>query len=202
MNKGSLTYVKGNVCEPQPLKTHLPYLFDEGEKEIAIIPHCCNDIGVMGAGVALALKKKWGAVEYYYQRMAQSYPNGHKDCLGKVSLANPDTETYNVIVANMIAQRGVVSADNPKPIKYAALVKCMEELVDLLGVIDLKDKKPVLHCPKFGSDLAGGKWEFIEELIKEIWVDAGYNVIIYEFEPDPEKWGWIPELDSDHKYGR
>ena len=49
MNKGILTNVYGNVCEPQRTNSD----------EVAIIPHCCNDKGVMGAGVALALKKKW-----------------------------------------------------------------------------------------------------------------------------------------------
>ena len=44
----AIKYVRGNVCEPQK----------QFNNEFTIIPHCCNTLGVMGAGVALALKKK------------------------------------------------------------------------------------------------------------------------------------------------
>jgi hypothetical protein len=34
-----------------------------------------------------------------------------------------------------------------------------------------------IHSPKFGSGLAGGNWNFIEELIKDIWYDC--EVFVY-----------------------
>ena len=58
-----------------------------------------------------------------------------------------------------------------------------------VGLLVKDNMVPVFHCCKFGSDLAGGKWELIEELIKETWVDRGFDVVVYEFEPDPDKWG-------------
>ncbi len=175
---GKLINVLGNVCEPQYGSTN----------EVAIIPHVCNDKGVMGAGVALALKKAFSGVEYYYLKS--------KHFLGRNSWVNPNTETNDVIVVNMVAQHNTVSADNPIPLKYKALIECMVGVrEDVIRTLHMKPeyegKEPVIHCPKFGSDLAGGNWDFILELIREIWLEHCIDVVVYEFEADKEKWGVI-----------
>jgi hypothetical protein len=36
-----------------------------------------------------------------------------------------------------------------------------------------------IHAPKFGSGLAGGNWNFISDLIEDIW--GKYNVFIYNY---------------------
>ncbi len=54
--KGQLRIVEGDVTNPQRTT----------ENEIVVIVHCCNNHGVMGLGVALALKKKWPEVEEKY----------------------------------------------------------------------------------------------------------------------------------------
>ena len=182
---GNITYVKGDVTQP--------IMYDPAT-EIAIIPHCCNNLGVMGAGVALALSQKWNGVYYYYLKQCKAFDNDGKKLLGNNSYVNPNTEKNEVIVVNMIGQDGTVSADNPKPVKYWALLKCMQELVKHLesGDINLAGKTPVFHCPKFGSDLAGGDWGFIEQMIKQIWIkEGGYDVVVYEFELNPADWGII-----------
>jgi hypothetical protein len=40
-----------------------------------------------------------------------------------------------------------------------------------------KENTVQIHAPKFGSGLAGGNWNFIEELIKDIWLNI--PVMIY-----------------------
>jgi hypothetical protein len=40
-----------------------------------------------------------------------------------------------------------------------------------------KTEKVEIHCPKFGSGLAGGNWAFIEDLIEDIW--GKYSVTVY-----------------------
>ena len=165
--------VIGDVTKPQ---RSIP-------SEIVVIPHCCNDLGLMGGGVALALSKKWSKVYEVYTRNYE---------LGNVTFAECEKDTTMdcsgpaIIVANMVGQHGVRGARNPKPIKYAALIKCMERVAE--EVIRIKEcsgrDDVVIHAPKFGSDLACGRWEFIEELIEEIWEDHGIEVVIYEF---PEK---------------
>ena len=187
MNKGKLVHVRGNVLEPQRLQ----------KDELVIIPHCCNNggqsgIGVMGAGVALALRQKWPTVYDIYKIMESERTSGLTNRLGEVSWAKIPED--NLIVVNMIGQDGVRSTENLKPVKYCALMKCMEVIKKY---ILYSKNNCVIHTCKFGSDLAGGNWDFILELIKELWIDYGIDVVVYEFEADKEHWGPIGDYDID-----
>ena len=182
---GTLKNVRGDVTEP--LITF--------ENEIVIIPHCCNNLGIMGKGVALSLKKKWGKVYNVYKDMKTKNIGADNYLLGDISTAVvefcPNTTTPKIIVVNMIGQDGTVSKDNPIPVKYRALVECMERIKEKIKRSISSEYKPVIHCPKFGSDLAGGDFRFILELIRELWLEHGLDVVIYDYEPDKEKWGDI-----------
>ena len=108
------------------------------------------------------------------------YPENNKPLLGKTCYAKIDN---HLVIANMIAQNGIVSFDNPKPIKYKALADCMTEVVDYIEMIKSQTSNPVvIHAPKFGSLRAKGNFGFILELIDEIWLSAGISVVIYEYE--------------------
>jgi len=172
--KGCLINVRGNVCFPQRMS----------DRELSVIPHCCNNKAVMGAGVALSLKNKWpeGVASYF-----KGSPLGLN--LGDVFFGL--VEDAQILIASMIGQDGTVSDINPKPVKYYALMRGMVETRAYATGCAFRGSPIVFHCPKFGSDLAGGKWEFIEELIKEIWVDAGFDVVVYEFDMDETMWGPI-----------
>ena len=171
MSKGKLINVVGNITEPQ--KTT--------DSEIVIIPHIVNTLGIMGAGVALGLKNKWKEVYDSYKYSLTVYYN-KGNSLGTISIADVEDDIF---VFNMVAQNGLKSINNPKPIKYLALIKCMEEVVISIEImktkIPYKDKKFVIHSPKFGNLRAGGNFSFILELIEEIWIDKGYDVVIYEY---------------------
>ena len=168
MNKGKLRVVKGDATCPQ-MTTN---------KEIVMIPHVCNDEKKWGAGFVLALNRKWEYPERRYKEFCER--NKNVPILGKVCYAKIDE---HLVVANMIAQDGTVSADNPKPIRYKALVNCMAEVESYIEMIRNQVSNPiVIHCPKFGSDLAGGNWDFILELIDEIWLNAGIDVVVYEYD--------------------
>jgi hypothetical protein len=178
--KGTLREVKGDVRNPQI----------SAENEIAIIPHCCNNLGVMGAGVALALKKKWPEVFEIYDRLKDLSPNGWKNRLGEICYTPPlkADNGQDVIVVNMIGQDGIANAANAKPVKYWALQQCMNEIMMVIAEtketarrLNLPEPKPVIHTPKFGAALAGGNWDFILELIQEQWLDRGIDVVVYEF---------------------
>ena len=147
-----LKHVKGDCTDP----------IGEG---IIFIPHVCNDIGAFGAGFAKALSVKWPHVR-------QAYINEGDWALGTnifVKAAN------NIVICHMIAQKGLINT-NPHPLRYLALISCMKKVgIKVDGV------NGSIHCPKFGSGLAGGNWEAIEQLIKEIWISQGIDVTIYEF---------------------
>jgi hypothetical protein len=84
-----------------------------------------------------------------------------KPALGTVQFVEVQEHLW---VANMVAQRSTVRPDNPKPIKYLQLAQCM----DVVGN-HAKEHGAEIHCPLFGAGLAGGNWDFIEELICELW---------------------------------
>jgi len=168
MEQGKLKVVQGDVTNP----------WITNKNEVVIIPHCCNDLGIMGKGVALALKEKWPLVEDVYKMQSLT--------LGFVSFAHVQemNNEDQIVVVNMIGQHGTVHQDNPKPVKYWALSEAMLRVrffcEDNYGQ---NDAKPVIHCPKFGSDLAKGNWDFILELIREIWLENGIDVVVYEYVP-------------------
>ena len=161
-----LVYLKGDATNPS---------MAIGEQ--AFIPHICNNVGGWGAGFVLALSKKWEEPEIQYRQWMKR--SGRMPNLGDVQYCSvADEGKYkNTRVVNMIAQNGFRSEDNPKPIKYAALVDAMRQVAGYMNSIDGS-----IHCPKFGAGLAGGDWRVIEALIQEIWVDAGINVTVYEWE--------------------
>lgn len=168
MNKGALKAVKGDATSPQT----------SDEKEIVVIPHVCNNAGKWGAGFVLALSKKWEEPERIYRSFIDK--NKHYETLGRTCFAKINNK---LAVANMIGQNGTVSADNPKPIKYHALSDAMYQVFEYVEMIKCQTSNPVvIHAPKFGSLRAGGNWDFILELIREIWLENGIDVVIYEFE--------------------
>ena len=145
-----ITYVKGN-------------LFDKPVRPLGvchIVPHVANDMCVMGSGFAGELVKRYPVVK------------SQNTCreLGRIEII-PINTFGNVI--NMIAQHQTLR-QNDKPIRYWALVTCMAAVAQKAEEWGSAE----IHCPKFGSGLAHGKWELIEELIGEIW--AKFPVYIYD----------------------
>ena len=58
----------------------------------------------------------------------------------------------------------------------------MRKIVNYISMIKKQTSNPVvIHTPKFGSELAGGCFDFILELIREIWLENGIDVVVYEF---------------------
>lgn len=177
----TITYKKGDLFTMLPTTSTV------------VIPHVCNNIGGWGSGFVVAVSNQWpkeckfASPEFQYRAWFSQGEWPVKNMatlpyedpilpasfrLGEVQFAK--TGSNNVTVANMIAQNGTVSKQNPKPIKYAALVSCMKKVADHC------DGLRQIHAPKFGSALAGGNWEFIEELIDELWCARGLDVTVYE----------------------
>ncbi len=147
-----LTYVTGDATDPQA----------DGNK---IIIHCCNDIGAWGAGFVMALSRKWKEPEEKYRRK-----NGY--VLGTVQFVMVEEDIF---VGNMIGQHGVgPDEDGDPPVRYSAIAEALIEVNRWAESINA-----TVHCPKFGSDLAGGDWNVIEVLLREI---MSVPVTVYNFE--------------------
>ena len=146
-----IKYVQGN-------------LFDFVQPRV-IIPHVVNNAGAMASGFVVPLCKKYPTVksEYFTEFNGVGLRLGYTQFI---------TVESNVIVANMIAQ---TLYDRKRPLRYNSLVDCMLSVGDHAEVCEYS-----ILTPKFGSERAGGNWEFIECLIEDIW--DGIDVTIVEYE--------------------
>jgi hypothetical protein len=139
-----------------------------------IIPHVCNDEYVMRSGFVVPLIQRWPVVKERY--VASRLPLGHTEFI------NVEDSNNLVVVANMIAQHKTIRS-HPKPIRYLHLANCMERVRDAIHN-EYKAtgwfEPATILCPRFGSGLAGGNWDFISELINEIWCDNGIHVTTVE----------------------
>ena len=140
---------------------------------INLILHCCNDANLMGSGVAKALFDKWPDVKVKYH---YAFKNNVNDKLGDVHYVKVDASTY---VGNIIGQHNIhVDESGNPPIRYWAMEKAFEKVV---SSIRKRDEKVIVNIPYLmGCDLAGGKWERIEELINKHFVENDIEVYVYD----------------------
>ena len=139
-----------------------------------IIPHVCNNIGLFGAGFANAIRQKFPVVATNFELL------GSKTKLGYVQYISVKKNQFNnneMFFANMIAQNGIINKNNHRPLNYEALVKCMIDVRNFIR--NSKQDNIEIHCPKFGSGLAGGNWVFINDLIRDIWKEISVTIYGY-----------------------
>ena len=146
-----INYVKGDATYP----------IGDGNK---IISHICNTENKWGAGFVMAISKKWYAPELAYRKKKE-----YK--LGTVDFIRVEDD---IIVANMIAQKGIGRDEqgNP-PIRYDAL---RTALIQVNNHAILTNS--TIHAPRFGAGLSGGDWKVIEQIIKDVMT---VPVTIYDF---------------------
>lgn len=159
IKEDKIKYVIGDATAPE----------GEGGK---IIIHCCNDIGAWGAGFVMALSRKWKEPQEVFIK--------HNDSLGHVNYARVEDD---IVVANMVGQRSTVLDDIGRPpIRYGAIELCLEQVAHKAKRLGYS-----VHAPRFGSDLAGGKWDKIEALIYYGLIARGISVTIYDLPVPPPK---------------
>jgi O-acetyl-ADP-ribose deacetylase (regulator of RNase III) len=174
MSRAEYKVINGDVTRPA----------NEGSRSI-IVPHIVNDAGRWGSGVVNAITERWGEAprQYYrewfegknltdvYDVFFDKTPASFE--LGRVQFIRVPN---HILIANMVAQSNIKEEGNDKPIRYEALIDCMRHVRKVAKVINAD-----IDAPKFGTVRSGGNWDFIEELICEMWVNNNLNVTIYEF---------------------
>ena len=134
------------------------------------IPHVVNNMGVMGAGFVVPLKKKWPEVEKAYLNWYAQGDHG----LGQI---HAWTVESNVTVINMVAQ---TLDKTQRPLSYSALGKCLEDMAS--HIFDKSNSEiPVqIHAPMFGAGLAGGDWNIIKALIGDAFPYVDVHIYFLE----------------------
>jgi len=177
-----IKYVVGNIFTDLPTTSPTKFIF-----------HVCNDIGGWGSGFVKFLSQEWTEPEASYRKWhKEGYSNGKPFKIGQfdstlVQKSIGSGLVGSIYVVNCIGQRSTISKpecfvaenDVKRPLDYVKLASAMSELGENLRV---GGKKYEIHCPLFGSGLAGGDWDIIEQLIIDAWVRQGIAVTVYQLE--------------------
>lgn len=146
------------------------------------VPHVCNNIDLFGAGFAAQVADRFPSVKADYHMLGKGFLKNNLGYAQIVKVYEEPKYRHGLYFVNMIAQNGIIHKNNPRPLNYLALVKAMNNLsnfiLDKTGFVGGSEKVEI-HCPKFGSGLAGGNWAFIADLIEDIWFK--YPVTIYSY---------------------
>lgn len=121
-----------------------------------VIAHGCNCYGVMGAGVALAVKQKYPKAFSDYVKVCNRYYDNPEDLLGEINFVRVSDD---ILIANCFTQLDF--GGKKRNLRYDALAQVFEKL----NSADLEQ----LHIPKIGSGLAGGNWALIESIINDVY---------------------------------
>lgn len=130
-----------------------------------VIIHGCNAQGVMGSGVALAIKLKFPKAYDAYKRFETA--NGLR--LASLSMCKVTNGLY---IANLVTQESYGRASNKRYVSYGAIH---------LGFEKIHESYPqgtAFHFPKIGAGLGNGKWSNISSLIE--FACPGRDLICWE----------------------
>lgn len=141
-----------------------------------VVPHVCNNIDLFGAGFAAAVSKHYPIVKENYHLLGKNFLRNNPGYVQYVKVLEDKNYEHSLIFANMIAQNSTISKSNPRPLNYRHLVQSMID-IDKFIKSKYQEQKIEIHMPKFGCGLAGGNWNFISDLIDDIWKD--HNIYLY-----------------------
>lgn len=147
-----IEYRKGNLLDVQS----------------GIIVHGANARGVMGSGVALAVKNKYpGAYDIYKK---------YEQVIGELTLGTVSWYPVNqqLVICNAITQQ-FYGYDGKRYVNYWALGKVFTEIF-----VAAKEMNAIVHFPKIGAGLGGGDWNIIEQILNDVPLSENVKQICWE----------------------
>lgn len=131
-----------------------------------VIAHQVNCKGVMGAGLALQIRRVYPIVFTKYAKAC----NMMSDLLGKIQIVH----TPKHVVANLFAQEAY--GRDRRYTDYDALTSCLVKLRDYMRTNELTS----LALPYgIGCGLAGGNWQVVESILNKVFTpDCGITVTV------------------------
>lgn len=120
-----------------------------------VIVHGCNALGVMGAGVAKQIAKRYPSVyKDYREYCKKSVP---EEILGDALMVKVSDE---LIILNAITQLTYGSILETRYVSYDAIDRVFDSIASIY------DSCTHIHMPKIGAGLGGGNWGVITEIIQ------------------------------------
>lgn len=138
-----------------------------------IIIHQVNCQGVMGSGVAKAIKEKWPIVFERYRRLYEISKDNDEPPLGTTQVVQVND---NQSVINMFAQDNY-GYDGGRYTSYDAIDECLLAVADYCRKNNLKSIALPYHM---SCDRGGANWNIIMEMIKQHFSDLDITIEIWK----------------------
>lgn len=123
-----------------------------------VIVHGCNMRGVMGSGVALAVRNKYPkCYQKYYSELNSSYSN-HDISIGDIIWWS----NGKLFIANGLTQETYGRDPNIRYANYTAIASVFRMVMRTN-----KGFESDIHFPKIGAGLGNGDWNIIEQIIND-----------------------------------
>jgi O-acetyl-ADP-ribose deacetylase (regulator of RNase III) len=135
--------------------------------DVKIIAHVCNDRRIWGSGFVLSVSKRWPEAR-------KAYIDGFLR-LGEVIYVDVGEFPEDIVVANMIAQRGTISCANPVPADLLALELCLSDVAAYAKVILAS-----VHIPRLCCGRGGETWDNVEPIIQKTLCEKDISVFVYD----------------------
>lgn len=141
----------------------------------SVICHCCNTMGAWGAGFVIPLGNRYPSAKKEYIKFIQKTPLAQR--LGNVSYVKV---TRNIVVANIMGQSRIYrDSEGNIPLNYEALKKGLENVLERFNKYNVPY---TIHMPRIGCGLAGGDWNIVENIVKEVFSANDVEVYVYDLE--------------------
>ena len=132
-----------------------------------MIVHGCNDQGVMGGGVALAIRAAYPEAYTHYRSLYEG--PGLK--LGSLYVCS----SRGKLIGNAITQE--FFGTDRRHVDYHAVIEVGVRLNEYARLHGIKR----VALPRIGAGLAGGDWSILSKLIENTAKD--YQPVVYDFVP-------------------
>lgn len=128
-----------------------------------IIVHGCNSQGVMGSGIAAAIRSKWPEVYTTYRSAFERHKSdtGQTLELGRV-VWHTLSRDPKFTIANAITQEFYGRDPHVVYVSYEAIGKAFERIGNVA-----REHNLAVHYPLIGAGLANGDWNIISSIIEE-----------------------------------
>ena len=150
------------------------------QSNLPLIAHQTNCLGVMGAGIAKAIKNKWSIVYTQYVDKCGHY-NYSKDLLGKCQVCVTEDEPIK-FVANLFGEYSFTESVAPFENRHTDYDALKKALLHLKAVCENTEITEIGIPYKLGCGLAGGDWDgVVYPMLQELFAnDSTITLYIYK----------------------
>ncbi len=141
-----------------------------------VVAHGCNCQGVMGSGVAKAIRATWPIAYERYKSVADGYKQAKQSPLGLACIVNvgdDDAPINSLFVSNMFTQE-FYGGDGRRYADPAAIETALRATLVFCNGADLP-----LYMPKIGCGLGGLSWTTeVMPIVIELSAEYGRDIFV------------------------